>query len=582
MRLLNTRSLEFSCVYVPNRVPDYVILSHRWGSEEVTYADIIQAPLSEPTSVTRNKSGFLKVQGACTLALQNVYEWIWIDSCCIDKSSSAELQETINSMWRYYKDSNICFAYLEDVVDSEAGWGIDQPVGKSEWFTRGWTLQELIAPHSVEFYSSRWQHIGTNLEKYQEIADITGIDRGVLCNDWHISSFSTAEKLSWAAHRAVTKEEDEAYSLFGLFDVNLPLLYGEGRLKAFFRLQEAIYDTTSDHTGFLYLHSRNSHRHSLLAESPSQFCNRKTCKLCPVQKDENYSPYFSYADLVESERWHTQAHEKIMTTVTTRRNEVSTVLSLLDYSEIKDKLSYFDKVTFCDNPPTHVALLNYTLSAYEDGALCLLLRRHPGYDATMRVQVLPALLPRVEDHIARQLKKTRVLICRSESSLTERENTRYMETIFSVDCGSFLIDAFFAVGGSIEQHTAQDGTGRKERFPQIDNNKHFRVQAEPGRSTVEWKLVVMKDETLIIRLVQEDQIWSIREVLAPKKKGRRVTQRLRTSHKAKNPTDRCVVTLRDGERLSVKLRRLPAFARGHADGQTAKLRYMISVESDVK
>ncbi|CAN9353236.1 unnamed protein product [Alternaria alternata] len=154
-------------------------------------------------------------------------------------------------MWKYYKESNICFAYLEDVVDPEAGWGNDQPVGKSEWFTRGWTLQELIAPYNVEFYSSGWQPIGTKLERYQELADITGIDPDILCNYRRMSTPSTAEKLSWAAHRAVTKEEDEAYSLFGLFDVNLPLLYGEGRLKAFARLQEAIYDTTSDHSIFL-------------------------------------------------------------------------------------------------------------------------------------------------------------------------------------------------------------------------------------------------------------------------------------------------------------------------------------------
>ncbi|CAN9246499.1 unnamed protein product [Alternaria alternata] len=426
MRLLNTRSLEFSCVYVPNRVPDYVILSHRWGSEEVTYADIIQAPLSEPTSVTRNKSGFLKVQGACALALQNGYEWIWIDSCCIDKSSSAELQETINLMWKYYKESNICLAYLEDVVDPEAGWGNDQPVGKSEWFTRGWTLQELIAPYSVEFYSSGWQPIGTKLERYRELADITGIDHDILRNNRPISDFSTAEKLSWAAHRAVTKEEDETYSLFGLFDLNLPLLYGEGRLKAFVRLQEAIYDTTSDHSIFLFLHSRSSDDYPLLAESPSQFCNREICKTCPDQEDENYSTYFSYADLVKSERWHRQAHEKIMITVTMRRNEVSTVFPLLDYPEIKDKL------------------------------------------------------------------------------------------------------------------------------------------------------------TLIIRLMQEDHIWSIREVFAPEEERTRVTYRLRTFHEPNKPTDRFAVTLPDGERILVKLRRLPAFARGHADGQTAKLRYMISVEADVK
>ncbi|CAN9166711.1 unnamed protein product [Alternaria alternata] len=583
MRLLNTRSLEFSCVYVPNRVPDYVILSHRWGSEEVTYADIIQAPLSEPTSVTRNKSGFLKVQGACALALQNGYEWIWIDSCCIDKSSSAELQETINLMWKYYKESNICLAYLEDVVDPEAGWGNDQPVGKSEWFTRGWTLQELIAPYSVEFYSSGWQPIGTKLERYRELADITGIDHDILRNNRPISDFSTAEKLSWAAHRAVTKEEDETYSLFGLFDLNLPLLYGEGRLKAFVRLQEAIYDTTSDHSIFLFLHSRSSDDYPLLAESPSQFCNREICKTCPDQEDENYSTYFSYADLVKSERWHRQAHEKIMITVTMRRNEVSTVFPLLDYPEIKDKLSYFDDLRFCDNLPTHVGLLNYTVSACKEGILCLLLRQQPGYDATMRLQVLPALLPRVEDDIARQLKKTRILVCPLEPSLRERESIHYTETKFCFKSGLFSIkDETLAMGGSMTKHNTQDDIGRKEKLSQIDDNKRYRFQAMSGTLTAGWKLVDTKDRTLIIRLMQEDHIWSIREVFAPEEERTRVTYRLRTFHEPNKPTDRFAVTLPDGERILVKLRRLPAFARGHADGQTAKLRYMISVEADVK
>ncbi|CAN9264264.1 unnamed protein product [Alternaria alternata] len=583
MRLLNTRSLEFSCVYVPNRVPDYVILSHRWGSEEVTYADIIQAPLSEPASVTRNKAGFLKVQEACALALQNGYEWIWIDSCCIDKSSSAELQETINLMWKYYKESNICFAYLEDVVDPEAGWGNDQPVGKSEWFTRGWTLQELIAPYNVEFYSSGWQPIGTKLERYQELADITGIDPDILCNYRRMSTPSTAEKLSWAAHRAVTKEEDEAYSLFGLFDVNLPLLYGEGRLKAFARLQEAIYDTTSDHSIFLFLHSRNSNGHPLLAESPSQFCNRKICKICPDQEDENYSTYFSYAKLVKSERWHRQAHEKIMITVTMWRNEVSTVFPLLDYPEIKDRLSYFDDLRFCDNLPTHVALLNYTVSACKEGILCLLLRQQPGQDATMRLQVLPALLSLVEDDIAWQLKKRRILIRRSEPSLRERESIHDTETKFCFKSGLFSIeDETLAMGGSMAKHNTQDDIGRNKTLSQIDDNKRFKFQATSSPSTAGWKLVDTKDRTLILRLMQEFDIWSIREVLAPKEKGVRVTHEMPTFLKANKPSDRLAVTLPDGERVFVKLQRLPAFARGHADGQTAKLRYMISVESEVK
>ncbi|XP_014550011.1 hypothetical protein COCVIDRAFT_57314, partial [Bipolaris victoriae FI3] len=248
MRLLNTESLELSRPYVPSEVPDYAIFSHRWNTEEVTFADISNAPILHSQSQMRMRNGFAKIQGACKQALHDGYAWIWIDSCCIDKSSSAELQEAINSMWRYYAESNICYVYLADVPDREAGWS---PVfAESEWFTRGWTLQELIAPTCVEFFAENWVAIGTKFERYKQIAEITSIDPNVLIRVQAIDLFSTAERLSWASHRNVTREEDEAYSLLGLFDVNMPLLYGEGREKAFVRLQEAIYNATADHSIF--------------------------------------------------------------------------------------------------------------------------------------------------------------------------------------------------------------------------------------------------------------------------------------------------------------------------------------------
>jgi hypothetical protein len=357
MRLLNTQSLELSRLYVPNEVPDYVILSHRWGSEEVTFVDIQQAPISEPSSVTRTKSGFLKVQGACALALKDGYKWVWIDSCCIDKSSSAELQEAINSMWRYYAESNICYVYLADVPDAESGWGDKQTFGRSEWFTRGWTLQELIAPVCVEFYAANWQPIGTKLERYKEIAEITAIDPDVLVRMQDVDLFSTAEKMSWAAHRKVTREEDEAYSLFGLFDVDMPLLYGEGRLKAFIRLQEAIYNTQVDQSIFLYRYKRHEGAQPLLADTPTQFCDRSSCNSRLSGCTSASSPSFHYVDLVTSEWWSTQAHEQIMTTVSTARNEMSTVLPLLTYSGVSDQLEYFDD-TRPQADVTHVAVLN--------------------------------------------------------------------------------------------------------------------------------------------------------------------------------------------------------------------------------
>ncbi|KAH6665182.1 heterokaryon incompatibility protein-domain-containing protein [Halenospora varia] len=303
MRLLNTKSLELK--FFPDHIPDYVILSHRWmtpASQECTFEDIDKAPITKEDSPARKKLGFPKIQGACDLAYRDGYEWIWIDSCCIDKSSSAELQEAINSMWNYYSKSNICYVYLSDVPDSKDGW--EQSFRQSEWFTRGWTLQELIAPTSVEFYAEDWALICTKLEKHEEIADITKIDPQVLLRTQEIDLFSAAQKLSWAAHRKVTRKEDQAYSLLGLFDINMPLLYGEGRQKAFVRLQETIYNSTADHSLFLFRHSLHHQDQPLLADSPTRFCERMTCVDCS-ELNLALPKHILYTNILASERWFT-------------------------------------------------------------------------------------------------------------------------------------------------------------------------------------------------------------------------------------------------------------------------------------
>ncbi|EMD85213.1 hypothetical protein COCHEDRAFT_1061408, partial [Bipolaris maydis C5] len=248
MRLLNTETLEL--ISFIGQVPDYVILSHRWEEEEIVFEDVSKVPLSSQTNPARVKRGFLKVLGTCALAVKHGYKWVWIDSCCIDKSSSAELQESINSMFRWYQRAQICYAYLSDVADKSSGWG--QAFGKSQWFTRGWTLQELLAPCNVEFYSADWSPIGNKFSRAKQVASITSIDVAALESDWVMieDEFCAAQKLSWAAHREVSKEEDESYCLFGLFNVNLPLLYGEGEVKAFRRLQQAIFEESADHSLF--------------------------------------------------------------------------------------------------------------------------------------------------------------------------------------------------------------------------------------------------------------------------------------------------------------------------------------------
>ena len=177
MRLLHSSSF-FLKDFPGQTIPAYAVLSHRWREEEVLYQDI-------EDDQYHNKAGFDKVKGFCNQSASDGFEWVWIDTCCINKNSSAELSEAINSMFRWYADAGKCYAYLDDVLPSGTMISADvirmsgtvlQEFGESEWFTRGWTLQELIAPLSVEFYSKKWISIGTKRSLQNELSTITGID----------------------------------------------------------------------------------------------------------------------------------------------------------------------------------------------------------------------------------------------------------------------------------------------------------------------------------------------------------------------------------------------------------------------
>ncbi|OTA95624.1 hypothetical protein M434DRAFT_28748 [Hypoxylon sp. CO27-5] len=259
MRLLNTESLELR-EFHGTAVPPYATLSHTWvDGEEISFRDFVDLSPS-----TKTKSGYRKIRGACKIARQDGIDWIWIDTNCIDKASSAELTEAINSMYNWYRGSRICYAYLADVPR--------HPFRKSKWFRRGWTLQELIAPHRLVFYSNSWVKIGDRSDLAGDISAITGIEEPLLRGRADLHTVSIAKKMSWAARRETTRVEDIAYCLLGLFDVNMPLLYGEGS-KAFIRLQEEIIKTSNDHTIFCW--SRNgsvpTEWTSMLAPSPAAF-----------------------------------------------------------------------------------------------------------------------------------------------------------------------------------------------------------------------------------------------------------------------------------------------------------------------
>ncbi|KAF2830394.1 HET-domain-containing protein [Ophiobolus disseminans] len=221
-------------VFRDNRhIPPYAILSHTWGPEEdeVSFQD-----LTNRTGTT--KAGYRKIDFCAKQAARDKLQFFWIDTCCIDKSSSAELAEAINSMFRWYRDSAKCYVYLDDVsADSMAK--NELAFQKSRWFTRGWTLQELLAPKSVEFFSREGDRLGSKSSRMQEIADITGIPTEAL-QESVLSSFSVDQRMIWANGRETTREEDMVYSLLGIFNIYLPLLYGEGRENALRRLQKKI------------------------------------------------------------------------------------------------------------------------------------------------------------------------------------------------------------------------------------------------------------------------------------------------------------------------------------------------------
>ena len=242
MRLLKLGSDgSFSLVeFTGDVVPPYAILSHTWGAdaEEVTFHDVA-------VGLGQHKSGYRKLVFCGKQALQDGLLYFWVDTCCIDKSSSAELTESINSMFRWYEEATHCYVYLSDILATSLQH--QQQIEHSTWFKRGWTLQELLAPKSVLFYSAEGTLLGSRTSLLQEIQAATGICSSALQGE-PLHQFSVETRLSCAEGRVTKRAEDAAYCLLGIFDVNLPLIYGEGRRKAFIRLHKEIRDLTRSHT----------------------------------------------------------------------------------------------------------------------------------------------------------------------------------------------------------------------------------------------------------------------------------------------------------------------------------------------
>ena len=284
MRLLSSSNLQLKD-FPADQIPAYAILSHTWGkdADEVLFSDI-------ENGGAEGMAGSNKIRRSCEKASDRSIAYIWIDTCCIDKSSSAELSEAINSMYMWYQRAEVCYAYLADVPKNMGAETLNSSFTGSKWFRRGWALQELIAPSDLVFFSREWMEVRTKSTLCEALAEITGISVGILTGETGLESTSVAKRMSWASRRETTRTEDIVYCLMGLFDVNMPLLYGEGE-KAFIRQQEEIIKYSDDQSLFAWTDpdaSAHDH-HGLLANKPAHFV--KSGNIVPYSDWEPSAPF---------------------------------------------------------------------------------------------------------------------------------------------------------------------------------------------------------------------------------------------------------------------------------------------------
>jgi hypothetical protein len=263
MRLLelnNDGEVSLTKSLVDN-VPPYAILSHTWGEddEEVTFQDLTEG-------VGKSKAGYGKIRFCGKQAARDGLQYVWIDTCCIDKSNSTELAEALNSMFRWYCDAAQCYVYLSDV--SACG----SAFRNSRWFTRGWTLQELLAPRSVKFFSGEGKLLGSKDSLGQQVREITGIPIDALQGK-SLSSFSVPARLSWAKKRETRRQEDKAYSLMGIFGIHMSPIYGEGEAEAFERLHCEIVRRDSQQEKLLQVLQDNDWQVGLISKFSTADCS---------------------------------------------------------------------------------------------------------------------------------------------------------------------------------------------------------------------------------------------------------------------------------------------------------------------
>jgi hypothetical protein len=292
MWLINTEALRLE-EFNSHNPPEFAILSHTWEPEgEVSFQAFKDLKGRE------QMGGFTKIKQTCRLAAAAGLPYAWVDTCCINKESSAELSEAINSMFQWYERSEVCYVYFSDLEPGDGG-DFDK-VSACRWFTRGWTLQELIAPSKRIFFDKTWTPLGqiAGEPPLEVVSRITGVDFEVLLDSFELYAVPVGRKMSWAAKRQTSRIEDMAYCLLGIFYVNMPMLYGEGS-KAFLRLQQEISRDSADMTLFAWEASAPEDKkdkflwsgYGVFAGSPLDFAVAR--HITPSVKDARFNDEFT-------------------------------------------------------------------------------------------------------------------------------------------------------------------------------------------------------------------------------------------------------------------------------------------------
>jgi hypothetical protein len=228
------------------KTPPYAILSHRWiyqggQSEEVTYQEF-----QNLDNIVMQKSGYAKIKATCYQAWRDGLQYVWVDTCCIKQGDHDDVARNIRSMFAYYRNSCICYVYLADVSTQDDAWRESQ-FPNSEWFKRGWTLQELLAPRDVAFFDREWNAIGSKLDFKDDIAQITTIPPDIISGKQALSKIHPLSRMAWRSGRQTTRPQDLAYCLAGLLGVSIDPDYTETFEQAMIRLWAAVLCLDSDY-----------------------------------------------------------------------------------------------------------------------------------------------------------------------------------------------------------------------------------------------------------------------------------------------------------------------------------------------